>query len=93
MDRADVRDALAYLEQTRGFPDEARALLEAAVSDLRSLPAGAIGHLLADRLESLAEAFRRLGDIKRSEEIARLASGAAERRPRDFPGGHRGEDF
>jgi len=91
VDRADVREALAYLQQERGLSGEARALLEAAVSDLRSLPASGMSPLLADRFESLAEAFRNFGDTSRSEEIARLATGRGPRPARPKPGGPPGE--
>jgi eukaryotic-like serine/threonine-protein kinase len=93
LDRADVRAALAYLRQERGSADLARGLFEAALSDLQSLPARGAPPPMADRFESLAEGFRRLGDMQRSEEIARLANSRGPRPGREFRGGPSGKDF
>jgi predicted Ser/Thr protein kinase/tetratricopeptide (TPR) repeat protein len=91
VDRADVSEALACLQEQRGLADQARVLLEAAVSDLESLHGHGPAPPIADRFESLAEAFRSLGDTRRADEVARLASGP--RPPHDFRGGPEGADF
>ena len=88
-----MREALAYLKEQQGLTDEARALLEAAVSDLRSLWIPGSVPPIAERFESLAKAVRSLGDTRRADEIARLATGAGRRPPRKRPGGPPGEDL
>jgi serine/threonine protein kinase len=72
-DRCDVREALALLDAQRGRDAEARALLEAAESDLRANAGRDRMAALADRLDDLAEDFAALGDAERAESLARLA--------------------
>jgi serine/threonine protein kinase len=93
VDRADVREALAYIQLERGFKDEARALLEAAVSELRSLRMPGLPRPLADRFQSLAEAFRSLGDNGRADEVAKLADRPGPKRPHEFRGGPPGNEL
>jgi eukaryotic-like serine/threonine-protein kinase len=71
IDRADVREALARLVLDGGQRDQARLLLEGAVADLRSLEgARRMSPLLAERFESLAEDFGKLGETERAKTIA-----------------------
>jgi tetratricopeptide (TPR) repeat protein/tRNA A-37 threonylcarbamoyl transferase component Bud32 len=83
LDRAITREALALLELEGGRGDAARALLDGAAEDLRSLGAnGRGGQAPPERFESLAEAYRRLGDTERAEELTRRAHGEDEGSPR-----------
>ena len=65
IDRADVREALALLVLESGRSDVARGLLEGAVGDLRSLQGSRnVWPMLSERFASLAEGFRKLGDLE-----------------------------
>jgi tetratricopeptide (TPR) repeat protein len=88
IDRADVREALALLVLERGDHDAARGLLEGAVGDLRSLH-GTLGlrPMLAERFASLAEGFRKLGDLERAETVSSWAGTTGERGARRPSGG------
>ena len=59
----------------RGASDDAaRGLLEGAVGDLRMLQGSRrIRPMLAERFASLAEGFRKLGDLERAETVSSWA--------------------
>ncbi len=74
IDRADVREALALLLLERGERTTAAVQLEGAVSDLRLLQGSwHIWPMLSERFASLAEGFRKLGDMERAEAVEALA--------------------
>ncbi len=75
IDHADICEILAGLEIEGGRKDEARKLLETAVTQLQSLrTADSRSSRVADRFEGLAEAFEKLGDDARAKELLDLAS-------------------
>jgi tetratricopeptide (TPR) repeat protein/predicted Ser/Thr protein kinase len=77
IDQATSREALALIALDRGRRDEARTLLDAAVDDLHVLMTGDRSPPpFHARLRSLAEAFQRLGETERAEEIGRWADEA-----------------
>jgi eukaryotic-like serine/threonine-protein kinase len=88
IDRADVREALALLVLESGERDSARRLLEGAVGDLRMLQGSRrIWPMLAERFASLAEGFRKLGDLDRAETVASWARPGGGRAPRKASAG------
>ena len=91
IDRADVREALALLVLEAGNREAARGLLEGAVEDLRSLAGSPrVGWMLGERFTSLAEGFRKLGDVARAEEVSSWA-GSTGTRPARKPADGAGE--
>jgi eukaryotic-like serine/threonine-protein kinase len=92
IDRADVREALALLVLEAGGRGTARELLEGAVGDLRSLQGSRRiwPMMLAERFASLAQGFRKLGDLDRAETVAGWAS-PGNGRPTRKPSGGSGE--
>ncbi|AGA26435.1 serine/threonine-protein kinase [Singulisphaera acidiphila] len=85
LDRAFSEEALALLQYQRGQNEETRRLLNAAVSDLRTLSGeDSMFSPPPESFETLAESFTMLGDTARAEEIRRWAA-AARTRPRGFP--------
>ena len=95
MDRADAREALAWLLIEGGHPNEARPMLDRAVGDLDALePEVRTRAPAIDRLRVLADDYRRLGDTPRADELDRVADDAPPDSPRSRPGpgprdGHR----
>jgi eukaryotic-like serine/threonine-protein kinase len=88
IDRADVREALALLALEQGRRDEARNLLDGAVEDLRSLQGSRnVWPLLAERFQSLADGYRKLGEAGRAETVAGWARAVGGKPPRKPPGG------
>ena len=74
LDRATVREELALLELDRGRREGARTLLEAAAADLQEITqAEHIPPPLAGRFATLADAFEKLGDQGRAQELSRQA--------------------
>lgn len=85
--RATTRETLALLRLDRNQNGEARALLEAALEELKVLASWS--HTpppLAGRLDSLAAAFDRIGDPDRAAQASQLAAEASARRPPMPPG-------
>jgi eukaryotic-like serine/threonine-protein kinase len=88
IDRADVRVALALLVLDEGNRDAARGLLEEAVGDLRSLDGSPrVRPMLSERFRSLAEGFRKLGDLERAKTVAGWAGPTGGGPPRGPSGG------
>jgi eukaryotic-like serine/threonine-protein kinase len=74
IDRADVREALALLLLERGERTTAAVQLDGAVGDLRLLQGSRhIWPMLFERFASLAEGFRKLGDMERARAVEALA--------------------
>ena len=89
LDRADAREALAWLLIEGGRPEEARSLLDDAVEDLDALEPDVRSRAPAiDRLRLLADDYRRLGDVARAEDLDRRADDVrlAPPRPGSGPG-------
>ena len=87
MDRADAREALAWLLIEAGRPEEARPLLDRAAEDLDALEPEERSRAPAiDRLRILAGDYRRLGDAARADELDRAADDAPDDPPRPRPG-------
>jgi eukaryotic-like serine/threonine-protein kinase len=87
IDQASTREALALLDLDRGRPDEARALLDAAVDDLKPLlTTDRMPPPFQFRMRSLAQAFETLGDTERARQLARWADETDSRHPPPPPG-------
>ncbi|SIO62533.1 Tetratricopeptide repeat-containing protein [Singulisphaera sp. GP187] len=84
LDRAFSEEALALLQFQRGQNEETRRLLNAAVADLKALSEEeSMFFPPPESFDTLAEAFARLGDTERADEISRWAADARAR-PRGF---------
>ncbi|MDR3636473.1 MAG: protein kinase [Isosphaeraceae bacterium] len=87
LDRATTREALGLLLLGRDQHDEAAAQFSAAAEELEGLASLArVPPPLCRRLESLADAFDRLGDVDRSAAMRLLAADVAARHPPGPPG-------
>ncbi len=90
IDRASTREVLARVVLRLGRRDQARAILDDAVADLRALKANDPDHPpIRARLASLTGAFEELGDPKRAGEVDRLV-GEEDARPHRPPPARRG---
>jgi eukaryotic-like serine/threonine-protein kinase len=89
IDRAATREALALIAIDRARPDEAGALLDDAVADLRVVFASdRHPPPIHNRLRNLAEAYRKLGDEARATELVQFADQDEARPHRPPPSGH-----
>ncbi len=92
---ATNREALALILLARGQRTQAKELLDQAADRLLSIRGhdrhkpGADGHL-ADRLDSLAETYYKLGDTGRAGECEEQAQRFRPKRPGDGPGRREG---
>jgi len=85
-----VREDLARLLLEQGQRDQARLLIDAAAADLIHLATAnsmrpSRVFLPADRFESLAEVFTKLGATDRAADMIRWAQEASAPRPDDSP--------
>jgi hypothetical protein len=85
-DRGTTRHALAMLLLNHGQTAEAKALLNAAVDELKSLAATDKSRRPPPELfDRLADAFEDLGETDRAAEISRWADLFMSKQPRDLP--------
>ena len=89
LDRATAIEALAMIALERGRREEAQALLDGTVADMRILIMSARTPPLHRRLRSLATTFLKLDDKAQSQEITHWAE-LDEARPHPPPHGGRG---